>query len=445
MRFLLVSLIVYVNFITYVRAATYHVLYIGNSLTYVNDVPNLVNQIAMSKGDTIIWDQNTPGGAQLAQHAVNATTLSKISAYKWDIVVIQAQSQQTAFPDGQLETEVYPPCKFLVDSIHRNYVCTRVMYYMPAGWKYGDNMNCSGFPAVCTYEGQFARIRQTHLNMIDSTDAAIIPSGVSYRVSRLQDSTLDLWSSDYVHPSLAGSYLTALNMYASFSNKRTYGSSFGPVGLTAANLSFLQTVADSVVFDSISKWKLNAVVSAPSNDMAVVTHLIDRSGIDINRTYAVLIDDAGAVYDNAYYFYRASSSDAWLPCTEINDTLFFDDTLCFDAGQLMQIVQYCGKEDTLIIDAFEPCFLSIEAHPFQNLFSMYPNPVSGNLTLTTEAYLKDDLELEVLDVNGHKVLQSSVDATQKNMLIDMNALSKGMYILVIRNMHGIYKTKFIKE
>lgn len=428
-----------------ISATTYHVLYLGNSLTYVNDVPALVNQIAISKGDTIVWSQNTPGGHQLAQHATNPTSLSLISAYKWDIVVIQAQSQQTAFPDGQLKVEVYPPCKFLVDSIHRNHPCTRVMYYMPAGWKYGDNMNCPVLPDICTYEGQFGRIRKTHLNLIDSTEASIIPSGVSYRVSRLQDSTLDLWSSDNVHPSLAGSYLTALNMYASFTNKPTYGSSFGPIGLTTANIVYLQQIADSVVFDSLSTWKLDMPFQILENNFVVNDNLTDASGIDINRTYAVYVNDASAIYDSVYYFYRVSSTSRWNPCTNINDTLFFNDTLCFDQGQILQVVEACGVYDSLINDAFEPCFLSIESTHFSNTFTLYPNPASDKIIIEKKNKEHENYSIEIVDINGRKIIESDFDDNISTKVIDVSKISSGMYYVVLKNKMKTYSTKLIKE
>ena len=58
---------------------TKEVLFVGNSYTYVNDLPNMVKQIALSFGDTLIYDQNTPGGATLQMHSTNTQTLSKIS------------------------------------------------------------------------------------------------------------------------------------------------------------------------------------------------------------------------------------------------------------------------------------------------------------------------------------------------------------------------------
>ena len=72
-------------------------LFIGNSYTYVNNLPNLVKQIALSFGDSLIYDIITPGGATFNTNANNTQTLAKINQQQWDYVVLQAQSQEPSF------------------------------------------------------------------------------------------------------------------------------------------------------------------------------------------------------------------------------------------------------------------------------------------------------------------------------------------------------------
>ena len=47
------------------------VLFIGNSYTDVNNLPNLVKSIANSCGDNLIYESNTPGGCTFMQHCQN--------------------------------------------------------------------------------------------------------------------------------------------------------------------------------------------------------------------------------------------------------------------------------------------------------------------------------------------------------------------------------------
>ena len=38
------------------------ILFIGNSFTYMNSLPELISQIAISKGNSLIYVRHTPGG-----------------------------------------------------------------------------------------------------------------------------------------------------------------------------------------------------------------------------------------------------------------------------------------------------------------------------------------------------------------------------------------------
>ena len=62
------------------QAQVKNVLFLGNSYTSSNNLPNLVKEVALSFGDTMSTDQYVPGGKQLVQHASDATTLSKIAS-----------------------------------------------------------------------------------------------------------------------------------------------------------------------------------------------------------------------------------------------------------------------------------------------------------------------------------------------------------------------------
>lgn len=431
---------------TICNAKVYKVLYLGNSLTYVNDVPSLVNQIAISKGDTIVWDQNTPGGYQLSQHRNDINSLSKISSNNWDIVVIQAQSQQTAFPDGQLEVDVYPACKFLADSIRRKNPCTRIMYYMPAGWQYGDNSNCTSFPPICSYEGQFERIRNTHINMADSTDAMIIPSGVCYRRSRLSDSTIRLWSTDNVHPSLHGSYLTALSMYACFSGNTVAGSTFMPAGISTSQGYFLQVIADSVVFDSLAVWRWSESALTPTKFLSVNSHLRDLGFIEGHMTYAYLVNTSSAAFQDAWYYYKRFDSDSWKPAVLRNDTLYLQDTVCMDLGKLMQVVHSCGIYDTLTVEAAVPCFLRVHDYSSKNNVLLYPNPINSVAIIHSPILGSDSWNIRISNDEGVLCKQLSRLSINNEIQISCEELSPGYYTVICSNNKGkTIAQRFIKQ
>jgi hypothetical protein len=72
---------------------TLRVLFIGNSHTYYNDLPQLFYNLSLSGNHPVIKDMSAIGGYTLEQHSTNPTTLSKIAHGGWNYVVLQEQSQ----------------------------------------------------------------------------------------------------------------------------------------------------------------------------------------------------------------------------------------------------------------------------------------------------------------------------------------------------------------
>ncbi len=446
MKNIRLSLLIILFSSQFIFARTYHVLYLGNSLTYVNNVPDLVAQIAMSHGDTIIWDSNTPGGHKILQHSTNPVSLTKISDQKWDIVIIQAQSQETAFPDGQLDVEIYPPAEFLTDSIHRNNTCTRVLFYMPAGWKYGDNLNCSALPEICTYEGQFARIRQTHLNISDSMNAGIIPSGISYYRSRAIDSTINLWSSDNVHPSIKGSYLTALNVYASITKKATVGTTYMPSGVSSIEASYLQNITDTVVFDSLSEWKL---------DRGFVNDSVDFN-VTFNYTSSVfsdgfVINNNSLSNDSVFYIIHLDNESDYnldtiigMPADSIAINFLFNDTISF-CGKHYVIKQVhlsdCGI-DTITKARDEYCS-GVEEIKSKTAFNIYPNPCNHYFTIAQLDLSNQSYIVDMQNMKGEVILETRLLGHELKKEINIKSLSAGVYLLRIFNEKEIITKKII--
>ena len=102
---LLTSILVLSCFVAH--GQTKRVLFLGNSATFVNDLPQMTADIASSMGDTLIYDYNTPGGYTFQEHSTNTTSLNKIMQGNWDFVVLQG-SGRVAMEIDQVEVEVFP-------------------------------------------------------------------------------------------------------------------------------------------------------------------------------------------------------------------------------------------------------------------------------------------------------------------------------------------------
>jgi len=232
------------------------VLFVGNSYTYGNNLPDLVKQISLSFGDTLIYDSSTPGGATFNLHTTNTQTINKINQQAWDYVVLQAQSQEPSFSPSQVANDTYPYAQQLVNLIAANDSCTEPIFFMTWGRKYGDQQNCQFYPPICTYNGMQQRLRESYLEMTFNNNATCAPVGMGWKKSIELDSTLNLFASDNSHPSIYGSYLSACTFYSTIFKKSCIGSTYWPNGIDSITALSLQTIATNTVLDSLSAWNI---------------------------------------------------------------------------------------------------------------------------------------------------------------------------------------------
>src|SRR5438067_8134003 len=67
-------------------------LFIGNSLTFVNDLPGMLAELAKAgRQKPLYHDQETPGGCNLEKHWKDGKALAKIRSGRWDYVVLQEE------------------------------------------------------------------------------------------------------------------------------------------------------------------------------------------------------------------------------------------------------------------------------------------------------------------------------------------------------------------
>ena len=236
------------------NAATRKVLFIGNSYIYTNNVPEVLRLLALSLGDTLIYDQSVPGAHTLELHSTNVTTISKIYSQQWDVVLVHEQSQRPAFPPSQVETDTYPYAHILDSLIHDNNSCSQTMFMMTWGYKNGDPSNCGGYPIICTYAGMQSRLRESYLEMTQDNNATVAPVGAAWKVTRDGFPGIELYSTDNSHPVIAGSYLEACVLYASIFHKAPNLSTYY-AGVPQADAVNLQNVATHVVLDSLDSWQ----------------------------------------------------------------------------------------------------------------------------------------------------------------------------------------------
>lgn len=238
-----------------VNAQTRKVLFIGNSYTSYNNLPELVRQLALSMGDTLTVASSTPGGHTFQQHCTNATTQGLIAQQAWDFVVLQEQSQLPSFPDGQVAQQCLPFAAQLVDTIRAYSPCAEAVFYMTWGRENGDASNCATWPPVCTYDGMQALLRERYLQMAVDNDAFAAPVGAAWKRIRELHPGIGLYVGDGSHPNPSGSYLAAATICSTIMRRSCSAATY-TAGLQADTAALLRSIASGIVLDSVDTWNI---------------------------------------------------------------------------------------------------------------------------------------------------------------------------------------------
>jgi len=225
-------------------------LFIGNSYTAYNNLPNLVSSLATSLGDELFYDSNTPGGYTFELHAGNPTTYLKINSQPWDHVILQAQSQEPSFPDNQVNTNTLPYAIQMADSVYANRFCSEVTFFMTWGRENGDPQ----WGPISTFDGMNQRLYNAYMRFKDSVQGSVAPVAAVWKYVRDNYPSIDLYS-DGSHPSAEGSYLAACTFYTSLFRKPVSATDFY-FTVDTVTADILQAAADLVVLDSLDHWNL---------------------------------------------------------------------------------------------------------------------------------------------------------------------------------------------
>jgi hypothetical protein len=78
---------------------------------------------------------------------------------------------------------------------------------------------------------------------------------------------------------------------------------------------------------------------------------------------------------------------------------------------------------------------------YNNEFQIYPNPVSTKLNLHFSNFPTENYNYEISDINGRIMIKGTIE--QENTVIDLENLSKGIYI--IKTSNNSTPKKIIKE
>lgn len=359
------------------QSLTRKVLFLGNSYTYVNDLPQIITVLAASTGDVLEYDSNLIGGYSLEEHAGNAVSRNKILSKDWDYIVLQEQSQRPSFvnPIGFMQG-----FSSLKNFIKANKPCTQITSFMTWGHQNGDAQNCPANPNVCTYQGMQTLITERYMSISSLYESEITPVGVVWKYIRDNHPSINLYQADGSHPSLAGSYLAACCLYTSIFRKDPMLIS-NNYGLDSNTASIIRSVTKSLIYDQMLDWYIGKYVPASYFNYAV--------GNGFNE---VVLNSSGSVfYDSlAWDFGDGTTSAAINPThnytTNGTYTIQLTTYKCFLGQNLESVFQrtvnFCSHTNTVFPDTLILCPDSTDTIWTQPADSYqwcdyYGNPIAG--------------------------------------------------------------------
>jgi Domain of unknown function (DUF4886) len=217
------------------------VLFIGNSYTYVNDLPAVFAKLAGAGRHGVEAGMAAQGGWTLSNHESSSETLDELKSSQWAYVVLQEQSEIPSVEQARIG-QMYPAARDLVRRI-RDTGATPLFFET---WAHRDGWPENGMQ---NYESMQFQIDNGYLRITQELNAPMAPVGFAWLQVRRQDPQLNLWQADGSHPNEAGTYLAACVFYSVIFNQSPEGLTF-TAGLPKDMAEKLQVVAAKTVLNS---------------------------------------------------------------------------------------------------------------------------------------------------------------------------------------------------
>jgi len=371
------------------------VLFLGNSFTYMYDVPALFSGLASSAGISVFVDENTQAGMAVANesivgHAADPISQAKIVSQNWDYIVVQDNQGNYVNTIGSIPSACGNANITLYNQIKAHNPCTRIIYlaeWGPVGGVYsGDNTtNC---------------INRIHGNMIYLNDnignEIVSPIGKSWITSFSSLPSVNLYYSDNVHPSLEGCYLTAATVFTTIFKYNPTSLTYTG-GVSASTASTMRSIAYSTVTNPSYLTATDLALYTPT--ISVLGNVLTASGS----------------YSNYQWYFNGSPVGTNSNTHTATASGMYQVEVTNASGCLMRSFT---KDITLVTTGIsENSANQFEFIPLQNnVFDLISN---------------ENGTISVYDMQG-KLLQSSVK-TESHELVDLSNNPQGIYLVTLIN------------
>ena len=393
---------------------TVKVLFIGNSYTYVEDLPTMFKNLASGAGKTVVVDEEAnPGqyfdesGAQPG-HATSSATYDKIYAQAWDYVVLQDNQGYFCTNVHSIPSYALNSNKQVRDSVRAIQPCAKVVWF--AGWGLMGGLP-SQFPGDNTIamNNRIDSNYQWMNNMNAPSQDLIAPFGKAwnYIIKSKPSMEASLFNTDGSHPGRAGQLSNAAVLYTMIFKQDPSISSYTPSGISTSTALFLKTTAyQTVMYPYIYN----------SHQMPKITPVVtNNSGVlSVSGTYS------------AYQWYlnnvaiAGATSPAYTPTAN---------------GSYRVIATTngtsCAQNWSFPVDITTTAVR--ESIPDKNI-TIYPNPVADQAVIELKDVDWEGSNISIINMMGETVRSERI--TSDTYFIRKHDFKPGLYIFTITDKSG---------
>lgn len=183
------------------------VLFIGNSYTALHTLPEIVAQMAQSKGKRLYYEMVAPGGRTFERHWNEGVAAETIESKRWDYVMFQNQSFEPVYaPENMMTYGVK-----LAEAVKAQGATP--VYFMTWAYERERDFMKEDERFHGLFEGMQASLNTSYRALAEAVDGVLCPIGPAWERFRQENPDVALHNPDASHANQAGGYLSALMMY----------------------------------------------------------------------------------------------------------------------------------------------------------------------------------------------------------------------------------------
>ncbi len=209
------------------------ILIIGNSRTYYHEMPEMVRQIADSARSPVRLDITTYawGGATFEENW-NSADVQRALGQHWDWIILQ--------PESRAETDESTDQSFMTygEKLIQAGKNTQSPVALIVNWGYGETLYAGSLPG--TRLAHIERLEEAERSLASSAGAQVIDTSYVWEKVHAAEPALPLYE-DGNHPTLYGSYLSALMIAGFILSDNIQSPAFTPNGIDQRDAASLRS------------------------------------------------------------------------------------------------------------------------------------------------------------------------------------------------------------